>query len=68
MPNFLYLPAGRVQALSKPCGKCAAREWPREPMTCEIDGRQQLVIMTGEHHFMGMPNGEQIAYALPDED
>jgi quinoprotein glucose dehydrogenase len=36
------------------------------PMTYEVAGRQYLVIMTGGHHFMETPVGDQvIAYALP---
>ncbi len=36
------------------------------PMTYSIGGRQYLVIMTGGHHFMETPIGDQvIAYALP---
>lgn len=39
------------------------------PMTYEYDGRQYLVIMTGGHHFMETPEGDQvIAYALPERD
>jgi quinoprotein glucose dehydrogenase len=34
-------------------------------MTYEAGGRQYLVIMTGGHHFMETPPGDQvIAYAL----
>lgn len=36
------------------------------PMTYEVAGRQFVVIMTGGHHFMETPVGDQvIAYALP---
>ncbi|WP_312814128.1 membrane-bound PQQ-dependent dehydrogenase, glucose/quinate/shikimate family [Brevundimonas sp.] len=36
------------------------------PMVYEQNGRQYLVIMTGGHHFMETPRGDQvIAYALP---
>lgn len=36
------------------------------PMVYEANGRQFLVIMTGGHHFMETPAGDQvIAYALP---
>ena len=36
------------------------------PMVYEQGGRQFLVIMTGGHHFMETPKGDQvIAYALP---
>lgn len=36
------------------------------PMTYEVGGRQFVVIMTGGHHFMETPIGDQvIAYALP---
>ncbi|WP_247658064.1 membrane-bound PQQ-dependent dehydrogenase, glucose/quinate/shikimate family [Aquabacter sp. L1I39] len=36
------------------------------PMTYEVDGRQYVVIMTGGHHFMETPIGDEvIAYALP---
>ena len=36
------------------------------PMMYEANGRQYLVIMTGGHHFMETPPGDQvIAYALP---
>lgn len=36
------------------------------PMTYEAGGRQFVVIMTGGHHFMETPIGDQvIAYALP---
>jgi quinoprotein glucose dehydrogenase len=36
------------------------------PMTYDVGGRQYLVIMTGGHHFMETPIGDQvIAYALP---
>ncbi|KAF1023105.1 MAG: Glycerol dehydrogenase large subunit [Paracidovorax wautersii] len=36
------------------------------PMVYEMDGRQYVVIMTGGHHFMETPAGDQvIAYALP---
>ena len=36
------------------------------PMLYEAGGRQYLVIMTGGHHFMETPRGDQvIAYALP---
>lgn len=36
------------------------------PMTYEANGRQYVVIMTGGHHFMETPIGDQvIAYALP---
>jgi quinoprotein glucose dehydrogenase len=36
------------------------------PMVYEAGGRQFLVIMTGGHHFMETPEGDQvIAYALP---
>ncbi|WP_293373882.1 membrane-bound PQQ-dependent dehydrogenase, glucose/quinate/shikimate family [Phenylobacterium sp. SCN 70-31] len=36
------------------------------PMTYEWGGRQYVVIMTGGHHFMETPVGDQvIAYALP---
>jgi len=39
------------------------------PMTYEVGGRQYLVIMTGGHHFMETPIGDQvIAYALPKTD
>ena len=35
------------------------------PMTYEVGGKQYLVIMTGGHHFMETPIGDQvIAYAL----
>lgn len=38
------------------------------PMLYEAGGRQYLVIMTGGHHFMETPKGDQvIAYALPQE-
>lgn len=37
------------------------------PMVYEADGRQYLVVMTGGHHFMETPAGDQvIAYALPE--
>lgn len=37
------------------------------PMIYEANGRQYVVIMTGGHHFMETPRGDQvIAYALPD--
>lgn len=37
------------------------------PMTYEANGRQYVVIMTGGHHFMETPIGDQvIAYALPE--
>ncbi|MDX3926943.1 MAG: membrane-bound PQQ-dependent dehydrogenase, glucose/quinate/shikimate family [Shinella sp.] len=37
------------------------------PMTYEVNGRQYVVIMTGGHHFMETPIGDQvIAYALPE--
>lgn len=37
------------------------------PMVYEANGRQFLVIMTGGHHFMETPRGDQvIAYALPE--
>jgi quinoprotein glucose dehydrogenase len=37
------------------------------PMVYEANGRQFLVIMTGGHHFMETPEGDQvIAYALPN--
>ncbi|MBZ9937045.1 membrane-bound PQQ-dependent dehydrogenase, glucose/quinate/shikimate family [Mesorhizobium sp. BR1-1-16] len=37
------------------------------PMTYEVEGRQYVVIMTGGHHFMETPVGDEvIAYALPD--
>ncbi|MCS0494779.1 membrane-bound PQQ-dependent dehydrogenase, glucose/quinate/shikimate family [Ancylobacter sp. MQZ15Z-1] len=36
------------------------------PMTYEANGRQYVVIMTGGHHFMETPIGDEvIAYALP---
>jgi quinoprotein glucose dehydrogenase len=36
------------------------------PMTYEVGGKQYVVIMTGGHHFMKTPVGDQvIAYALP---
>ncbi len=36
------------------------------PMVYEQDGRQYLVVMTGGHHFMETPKGDQvIAWALP---
>jgi quinoprotein glucose dehydrogenase len=36
------------------------------PMTYAVNGRQYVVIMTGGHHFMETPIGDQvIAYALP---
>ncbi|KQW82643.1 glucose dehydrogenase [Brevundimonas sp. Root1279] len=36
------------------------------PMVYEQDGRQYLVLMTGGHHFMETPAGDQvIAWALP---
>ncbi|CAN7469588.1 PQQ-binding-like beta-propeller repeat protein [Phenylobacterium sp. LjRoot219] len=36
------------------------------PMTYEVGGRQFVVIMTGGHHFMETPVGDQvIAYAAP---
>jgi quinoprotein glucose dehydrogenase len=36
------------------------------PMTYEVDGRQYVVLMTGGHHFMETPIGDEvIAYALP---
>jgi len=36
------------------------------PMVYEQDGRQYLVLMTGGHHFMETPKGDQvIAWALP---
>ncbi|WCT74238.1 membrane-bound PQQ-dependent dehydrogenase, glucose/quinate/shikimate family [Sphingomonas naphthae] len=36
------------------------------PMLYEVAGREYLVIMTGGHHFMETPIGDQvIAYALP---
>jgi quinoprotein glucose dehydrogenase len=36
------------------------------PMTYEVNGKQYVVIMTGGHHFMKTPVGDQvIAYALP---
>jgi quinoprotein glucose dehydrogenase len=35
------------------------------PMTYEVGGKQYVVIMTGGHHFMETPIGDQvIAYAL----
>jgi quinoprotein glucose dehydrogenase len=35
-------------------------------MSYEAGGRQFVVIMTGGHHFMETPVGDQvIAYALP---
>jgi quinoprotein glucose dehydrogenase len=38
------------------------------PMTYEIGGKQYLVLMTGGHHFMETPIGDQvIAWALPPE-
>ena len=37
------------------------------PMIYEQDGRQYLVLMTGGHHFMETPKGDQvIAWALPE--
>ncbi len=37
------------------------------PMVYEANGRQYLVIMTGGHHFMETPAGDQVlAYALPE--
>jgi len=39
------------------------------PMMYEANGRQYLVIMTGGHHFMETPRGDQvIAYALPERE
>ena len=39
------------------------------PMMYESGGRQYLVIMTGGHHFMETPVGDQvIAYALPQRE
>ena len=36
------------------------------PMVYEVGGRQFLVIMSGGHHFMETPAGDQVtAYALP---
>ncbi|WP_336970668.1 membrane-bound PQQ-dependent dehydrogenase, glucose/quinate/shikimate family [Sphingobium aromaticiconvertens] len=36
------------------------------PMTYSVNGKQYVVIMTGGHHFMETPIGDQvIAYALP---
>lgn len=36
------------------------------PMTYEVNGRQYVVLMTGGHHFMETPVGDQvIAWALP---
>jgi len=36
------------------------------PMTYEMGGKQYVVIMTGGHHFMETPIGDEvIAYALP---
>ncbi|HEX7783096.1 MAG TPA: membrane-bound PQQ-dependent dehydrogenase, glucose/quinate/shikimate family [Sphingobium sp.] len=36
------------------------------PMTYAVNGKQYVVIMTGGHHFMETPIGDQvIAYALP---
>lgn len=36
------------------------------PMIYEANGREYVVIMTGGHHFMETPEGDQvIAYALP---
>jgi quinoprotein glucose dehydrogenase len=36
------------------------------PMTYQVNGKQYVVIMTGGHHFMETPVGDQvIAYALP---
>lgn len=37
------------------------------PMTYEQDGRQYVVLMTGGHHFMETPVGDEIiAWALPE--
>ncbi len=37
------------------------------PMSYEANGRQFVVLMTGGHHFMETPRGDQvIAYALPN--
>ena len=37
------------------------------PIVYEEDGRQFLVLMTGGHHFMETPRGDQvIAWALPE--
>lgn len=37
------------------------------PMVYEANGRQYVVLMTGGHHFMETPRGDQvIAYALPN--
>ena len=36
-------------------------------MTYEQDGRQYIVLMTGGHHFMETPVGDEvIAWALPE--
>ncbi|MEW6019101.1 MAG: membrane-bound PQQ-dependent dehydrogenase, glucose/quinate/shikimate family [Pseudomonadota bacterium] len=36
------------------------------PMIYEVDGREMLVIMTGGHHFMETPVGDEVvAYTLP---
>ena len=36
------------------------------PMVYEVDGREMLVIMTGGHHFMETPVGDEVvAYTLP---
>ena len=38
------------------------------PITYSVGGRQYLVLMTGGHHFMETPVGDQIiAWALPDD-
>ncbi|MBS7700373.1 MAG: membrane-bound PQQ-dependent dehydrogenase, glucose/quinate/shikimate family [Chelatococcus sp.] len=38
------------------------------PMTYEAGGRQYVVIMTGGHHFMETPIGDEVvAYALPKQ-
>ncbi|MEQ3649551.1 membrane-bound PQQ-dependent dehydrogenase, glucose/quinate/shikimate family [Hyphomonas sp.] len=38
------------------------------PITYQVGGRQYLVLMTGGHHFMETPVGDQIiAWALPEE-
>ncbi|MFC4729010.1 membrane-bound PQQ-dependent dehydrogenase, glucose/quinate/shikimate family [Coralloluteibacterium thermophilus] len=38
------------------------------PAVYEVGGRQYLVIMSGGHHFMETPAGDQVtAYALPEQ-
>jgi glucose dehydrogenase len=60
-------PYGGIRAIDLATGKTIwDRPFRMAPMTYAVNGRQYVVLMTGGHHFMETPVGDQvIAWALP---